>query len=84
MMNDWFSPRKEPATVLGMTLWFTLLAAFITVVGHLLIVPIVSLKVWAVITAAMLSPSVVIAIYQQIRLRRALSRKGRSGFGISN
>jgi multisubunit Na+/H+ antiporter MnhG subunit len=66
---------KEPATALGMTLRIMSLAAFITVVGHFWIVPAVSIKVWAVITAAVLSPAVAIAIYQQVSLRRALARE---------
>jgi|HubBroStandDraft_4_1064222.scaffolds.fasta_scaffold2510845_1 hypothetical protein len=66
---------KEPATALGMTFRLMSVATIITVVGHLLIVPTVSLTVWAVITAAILSPAVAIATYQQIRLRRKLARE---------
>jgi hypothetical protein len=64
---------KEPATALGMTLRFMSLAAFITVVGHLWLAPTLSIIVCAVITAAILSPAVAIATYQQIRLRRKLA-----------
>jgi hypothetical protein len=66
---------KEPATALGMTLRLMSVAAIIAFVGHLLIIPTVSLAVWAVITVAILSPAVAIATYQQIRLRRKLARE---------
>lgn len=69
-----FRMPKEPATALGITLRFLSLAAFIIVVGHLFVVPRVSIIVWTVITAAVLSPSVALVIYQQIRLRRKLAR----------
>jgi hypothetical protein len=65
MMNDWFSPPKKPATVLGMTLRFTLLAAFIIVVGRLWVVPTVSAKVWTVITAPRIRSQT-----RRLRLRR--------------
>ncbi len=66
---------KEPATAIGMTLRLTSVAAFIIVVGHFWVVPTVSIKVWTIITLAGLTPSVTLAIFQQIRLRRALVRK---------
>jgi len=41
-------------------------------------------KVVLIITAAVMAPGVLGSIIYQIRLTRALSRKKRSGFGISN
>jgi len=52
-----------------------LMAVFIIVPGHLWVYPTASIKVWAMATAAVLAPVVLLAIFQQIRLRRALSRE---------
>jgi hypothetical protein len=66
---------KKPATVLGMIFRLALMAFLIFVGGYLWIGPTVSIKVWAIITAAVLAPGVALAIFRQIRLRRALSRE---------
>ncbi|MGD0673541.1 MAG: hypothetical protein ABSB13_15830 [Candidatus Binatus sp.] len=66
---------KTPATVLGMIFRTALMAVFIIVPGHLWVYPTASIKVWAMATAAVLAPVVLLAIFQQIRLRRALSRE---------
>lgn len=66
---------KKPATVLGMISSIALVAVFIIVLGHLWVNPTVPIKVWAMATAAVLSPGVMLAIFRQIRLRKALSRE---------
>lgn len=69
---------KKPATVLSMILSFALLAAFMIVFEHLWAGPTVSIEVIAIITAAVLAPGVLLAIFRQIRLRRAMRRKSAS------
>lgn len=66
---------KKPATVLGMIFRIALMAVFSLAFAYLLVGPIVSIKVGAMVTAAVLAPVVILAIFQQIRLRRALSRE---------
>lgn len=56
---------------------FALVAVVILVGAYLLVGPIVSIKEFAIITAAVMAPGVVLAIFQQIKLRRALSREAR-------
>lgn len=78
MMRDWFAPSKKPATVLGMILRIALMAVVLLVGGYLWVGPIVSIKVFAIITAAVLAPGVTLSIFHQIRLRRALSHERNS------
>jgi hypothetical protein len=66
---------KEHATVQGMIFRLMSVATIIIVVGHFWLNPTVLITVWAVITAAILSPAVAIATYQQIKLRRKLARE---------
>ncbi len=66
---------KKPATVLGMIFRLALMAVFTPAFAYLLVGRIVSLKVGAIMTAVVLAPVVLLAIFQQIRLRRALSRE---------
>jgi hypothetical protein len=66
---------RKPATVLGMTFRIALMAVFSLAFAYLLMGPIVSIKVGAIITAAVLAPGVTLAIFRQIRLRRELSRE---------
>ena len=66
---------KKPASVLGMILRIALMAVVLLVGGYLWMGPIVSIKVFAIITAVVLAPGVTLAIFQQIRLRRELTRE---------
>ncbi len=68
---------KKPATILGMILSFTLVAILAPTFAYLLVGPIVSIKDFAIITAAVLAPGIALAIFRQIRLRRAVSREAR-------
>jgi ABC-type uncharacterized transport system permease subunit len=84
MMRDWFSPPKKPATVVGMIVRFGALFSFLFVSSYLMARKTVPAEVVFIITAAVLAPAVVLSIFQQIRLRRALSRKKLSGIETSN
>ena len=66
---------KKPATVLGMTIRIAFLAVFAPAFAYLLVGPIVSIKVWACLTAAVLALPVTLGIYQQIKLRRRLTHE---------
>jgi hypothetical protein len=67
--------EKKPMTITGMTLKFALVGVFSLAFAYLLMGPIVSIKVGAIITAAVLAPGIILSIYQQVRLRRKLSRE---------
>ena len=62
-------------TVSGMILKFVLVGVFWLAFAYLLMGPIASIKVYAVVTVAVLSPAIILSIYQQVRLRRKLSRE---------
>jgi hypothetical protein len=84
MMNEWFSPPKKPATVVGMVIRFGALFSFLFVSSFLMARKTVPAEVVFIITAAVLAPAVVGSIIQQIRQRRALSRKNLSGIENSD
>ena len=82
MMRDRFSPPKKPATVRGMIFGLSFVAIGSFAFAYMLVGPTVRsnvpIRVWIIITAAVLAPGVVGAIFQQVRLRRALARKKKS------
>jgi hypothetical protein len=84
MMNEWFSPPKKPATVVGIVVRFGALFSFLFVSSYLMARKTIPAEVVFLITAAVLAPAVVGTIIQQIRLRSALSRKKLSGIEDSN
>jgi len=82
MMRDWFSPPKKPATISGMIFCLSLVAigsyGFACLLAGPRVMSTIPIHVRIIITAAVLAPGVIGAIFHQVRLRRALAREKKS------